>query len=516
MNLGLRAATNVGSSWLKLAVQMAVGLVLSPFILHKLGDTAFGIWLLILSLAAYCGLLDFGIRASIGRYVARFAATGDADGLRRFVNTCLAACTALGLVVFVLTGLGFHNLGHLFKIPADFLPTARILFLVIGADAALAFPLSVFGCVLEGYQDFWWLNLTQIAASLLRGILILAALGFGGGLLMIAFVTLSVNLARHLATVILVLRSTPMRFGIRYLNRAMLNQLVSYSAVALTIFIAESLRFQSDNIVIGAFLSSAAVTYFAIGAKLVEYPASIVVSLSQIFTPMASQVDSTGDRGALRAIFVAGSRACALVIFPICAFLMIFGKSIIDLWMGTRYEASYSILLVLMLPKTLLLAQSSSVRILLGMGRQRTLALVFLADGIANLILSIVLLRDWGIFGVALGTAIPLTCTSVLFLPRHLCRMLGIRVRDFLRQAYLLPIGLTIPTAALLLFLRQESQPSSLLGLLLQSAPAALFYGLGLIYFGFARSGSAARLHQAFGKWRLGLHGLLKFDRSVE
>jgi O-antigen/teichoic acid export membrane protein len=516
MNVGLRAATNVGSSWLNLAVQMAVGLVLSPFILHKVGDTAFGTWLLILSLTAYYGLLDFGIRASISRYVARFAATSDVEGLRRFVNTCLAACTALGLVVLLLTGLGFHNLGHLFKIPADFLPTARILFVVIGADAALAFPLSVFGCVLEGYQDFWWLNLTQIAASLLRGILILAALGFGGGLLMIAFVTLSINLARHLATVILVLRSTPMRFGIRYLNRAMLNQLVSYSAVALTIFIAESLRFQSDNIVIGAFLSSAAVTYFAIGAKLVEYPASIVVSLSQIFTPMASHVDSTGDRAALRAIFVAGSRACALVIFPICAFLMIFGKSIIELWMGTRYEASYSILLVLILPKTLLLAQSSSVKILLGLGRQRTLALVFLADGLANLLLSIVLLRHLGIIGVAIGTAVPLTCTSVLFLPRHLCRMLGIRVRDFLRQAYLLPIGLTIPTAGVLLFVRQQLRPSSFAELLLQAAPAGLLYGLGLICFGFTKSGGGARFHWDFAEWRLDLTKLLKVDEPVE
>jgi len=506
----------VGSSWLKLAVQVIVGFVLAPFILHRLGDTAFGIWLLILSVTAYYGLLDFGIRASIARYVARFEATGNPEALRRFVNTCLAACMALGLLVLGLTGVGFYLLGDLFKIPADFLPTARIVFMVIGADAALGFPLSVFGCVLEGYQNFWWLNLAHISASLLRGIMIWLALSQGSGLLMIAFISLIVNLMRHVATAVLVIRTTPLRFGTEYLDRTMLHQIVSYSVVAFTIFVAESLRFQSDNIVIGAFLSSAAITYFAIGAKLVEYPTSIVVSLSQIFTPMASHFESAGDRTALCNIFVAGSRACGLVIFPICAVLMILGKPIIDLWVGARYQASYSILLVLLVPKTLLLAQSSSVRILLGLGRQRTLALVFLVDGVANLVLSIVLLRHWGILGVALGTAIPLTCTSVLFLPRHLCRMLNIGVRDFLRQAYLLPIGLTIPTAGLLLLLRQWFQPSGLAGLLLQAAPAGVVYALGLICFGFTKSSSGTRFHLDFGQWRKGLPNLLSFDQPLE
>lgn len=67
MKREFRTAANVGSSWLKLAVQAVVGIVLAPLILHKLGDTAFGIWLLIFSVGGYFGVLDFSIRASIGR-----------------------------------------------------------------------------------------------------------------------------------------------------------------------------------------------------------------------------------------------------------------------------------------------------------------------------------------------------------------------------------------------------------------------------------------------------------------
>src|SRR5882762_7953282 len=68
MDFKVRALKNVASSWAGLAVNVAVGFFLSPFILHHLGDEAFGLWVLIFSLTGYYGLFDFGIRSSLIRY----------------------------------------------------------------------------------------------------------------------------------------------------------------------------------------------------------------------------------------------------------------------------------------------------------------------------------------------------------------------------------------------------------------------------------------------------------------
>jgi O-antigen/teichoic acid export membrane protein len=483
MSPGSRLATNVASSWMKLAVQLAVGVVVSPFMVHRLGDAAFGVWVLIFSITSYFSVLDFGVRASIGRFVARYAARGDLDGLRRFVNTSLAACAVMGVAVLLLTLAGTGCLGVLFKIPAGSLGAARVLFLLIGADVALAFGLSIFGCVLEGYQNFWPLNAVQIVAVLARGVLTLAVLAMGGGLVSIAIIVLGTNLARHLVCAVIVLRTTPLRLGARYLDRSVLGQLFGYSATAFMIFIAESLRFQADALVIGAFVSAAAITTFAIGSKLVEYASSIVVSMSQVFTPMASHHDAAGDRESVRRVFLASNRACALVIFPLCAALILLGKPLIEAWMGAKYLVSYPILVLLIVPRTLLLAQSGSIRILLGLGRQRTFALATMLDGIANLLLSIVLVRRWGIIGVAWGTAVPLACTSVLFLPGHVCRMLRVPVREFLRQAYLVPLALTVLMTFTLWTLRSYLAMPGYGGLLLQGGVAALVYFAGLAWW---------------------------------
>src|SRR5712692_6089543 len=78
---------NVGSSWFSLGINILVGIFLSPFILHRLGDAAFGIWVLIFSLTGYYGIFDFGIRSSIVRYVSKYTATHDIDEVSRLICT---------------------------------------------------------------------------------------------------------------------------------------------------------------------------------------------------------------------------------------------------------------------------------------------------------------------------------------------------------------------------------------------------------------------------------------------
>lgn len=479
---------NVSSSWLGLGVNIAVGIFISPFILHKLGDDAFGLWVLIFSLTGYYGLFDFGIRSSIVRYVARFRATRDEQDLNQLINTSLFSYSCVGLGLLILTVVGSWYIDSIFHIPPSFVITARLLFLMVGASLALGFPVGVFGGILEGVQKFYWLNLTNIAATLLRALLIVIFLNLGYGLLTVAFISVILPLIAAVVRAGIVFRIMPLRFGWSFVSKASLRQVVNYGSVTFMIMLAGKLRFKTDALVIGTFLTAAAITYFSIGARLVDYVTELVDSLAQIFTPMSSHFDATGDMDRLRAIFIGGNRACALVIFPLCAGFVILGKSIIEIWVGTKYiAASYPVLLILLIPSTLRCAQSSSSRILFGMARHRWLAVVTLIEGLANLLLSVLLVRPFGIIGDALGTAIPLTFTCLFFLPQHLCHLLGVRIMTFLRQAYLWPLILCLPLVSVLLLMQHWFVPHTLLQLLVQVLIAGVVYGAGAYWLLFVR-----------------------------
>jgi len=483
MSLLTRSLKNVTSSWAGLGLNIAVGFFLSPFILHHLGDDAFGLWVLIFSLTGYYGIFDFGIRSSLIRYVSKFQATGDKDQLARLINTSLFSYSCLGAILLVPTALGTLYVDRLFHIPPTFLRDARILFLIVGSSLALGFPLGISGGILEGLQRFYLLNWTNMVSLVVRATLIVLALRHGYGLLTVALITVSLPLIVAAIRAGIAQRILAIPYGWKYVDRESLRQVANYGSVTFMIIVAARLRFKTDAVIIGSFLSAAAITHFSIGARLVDYAGEVVSSLAQIFTPMSSQFHAVGDYDRLRKIFIAGNRACAFVMFPICVTLIVMGKSVIEAWMGPRYVSSYIILLILLIPSTLYTAQTTSNRILFGMSQHRPLAIIVLIEGVANVILSIALVRPLGIVGDAIGTAIPLLCTAIFFLPRHMCRRLEVPVWKFIPEAYFYPALFCIPMALVLALMQRSFYAHRYPQLVLNLLAGWVIYGIGVLWF---------------------------------
>ena len=474
---------NVGSSWFALGVNILVGIFISPYLVHHLGDDAFGLWFLVFSITGYYGLFDLGIRSSIVRYVATYSATQNQEELNRLLSTALFTYSGIGALAILITLAGSFYVDSIFRISPQFLHTARWLFLIVGSAVSLGFPMGVFGGVLEGLQRFYLLNFTSIGATVLRAVSIVIAVRHGYGLLAVALITVSMPLLSGLVNATVVLSILPLRLHLNNVSRDSLRRIATYSSSTFIIIVAARLRFKTDAMVIGTFLSSAAITYFVIGSRLVDYAGEVVSGLAQVFVPMASKSDATGDLAGLRKIFVTGNRASALIIFPMAVILIILGKSVIQVWVGARYIAtSYPVLLVLLIPTTLMLAQSASGRVLFGMARHKNLAIITLLEGSANLLLSIFLVTRFGILGDAVGTAIPLLCTTLFFLPRHLCRILNLRIAVYVREAFLLPLLLCLPLTAVLLLMRHWFFARNYFQLAIQLAAGSTVYGAGLLW----------------------------------
>ncbi|MGE5055479.1 MAG: lipopolysaccharide biosynthesis protein [Acidobacteriota bacterium] len=504
MSLTRRALKNVISSWGGLAINIAVGFFLSPFILHHLGDEAFGLWVLIFSLTGYYGIFDFGIRSSLVRYVSKFEATGDKDQLSRLINTSLFTYTCLGVFLMCLTIVGSFYVDRLFHIAPAFLRDARILFLMVGTSLSVGFPLGISGGILEGLQKFYLMNWTNIVSTLVRAVLIVYVLRHGFGLLAVALITVSLPLITALLRGVIAHNLLAISYGWKYVDRASLREVANYGGVTFIIIVAGRLRFKSDAVIIGTFLSATAITFFSIGARLVDYAGEVVSSMAQIFTPMSSHLHATGDYNQIRRIFISGNRACALVMFPMTVALIVMGKSVIEAWVGARYTSSYTVLLALLIPSTLYQMQSTSNRILFGMSKHKALAYVVLMEGIANVILSIALVRPLGILGDAIGTAIPMLCTALVFLPRHMCRLLGVPVRKFLVEAYLYPTILSIPMILVLALMQRYFYAHRYPQLLMNLIAGLAAYGAGVLWFVLSRNllgaGIKIAIYRYFGR----------------
>lgn len=65
---------NALSNYANLIVAVGIAFVMSPFLVHRLGDFFYGIWVLAMSITGYFSLLDLGMNRAIVRYVSMYEA----------------------------------------------------------------------------------------------------------------------------------------------------------------------------------------------------------------------------------------------------------------------------------------------------------------------------------------------------------------------------------------------------------------------------------------------------------
>ncbi len=442
-----RIGRNVFSNWTGYVVYVVVSFFLSPFMVHHLGNTGYGIWVLVGSLTGYLGILDLGLRPAIVKYVSRYKALGDDAMVSRVVNTVLVIFTSIaGLVIIGSLILSYFSTAA-FKVPSEYNSQLRVIIIIIGVNVAASFPFGVFSAMLNALQRFDINNIIQISVFLIRTVFLVLFLELGGGLVTLGVIILAGGLTEFILKARYCLKINPTLTIDRHLaSRETFKMIAGFSVYTFIMSVAVRISFQTDSIVIGAMISAEAITFFSIGAGMIEYLSTLVSYMSVTITPLASSLDATGDEDRMRKLLIIGTRYCLLVILPIgCAYLLL-GETFITLWMGPQYgPSSATVLTILMWAYFGHLSQFVAGSIFNGLGKVKNLAFLNIGTALVNIILSVILAKPFGIYGVALGTAIPLTITGTIIHPIYICRTMKLSLLEYFRKSYLTPLMAVLP-----------------------------------------------------------------------
>src|ERR1017187_5631042 len=104
-------------SWLGVMFSLVAGLLLSPYVIHHLGDERYGIWALVFSLVDYYSRVDFGFRSAVVKYVAHFRATGEMDRLETLISTGLVYFSIAAIAVAAASLVIAQNVTRWFNVP---------------------------------------------------------------------------------------------------------------------------------------------------------------------------------------------------------------------------------------------------------------------------------------------------------------------------------------------------------------------------------------------------------------
>jgi len=429
------------ANWTAFAVNAVVSFMLSPFIVHRLGNSAYGTWVLLGSLVGYLGLLDFGVRGAVTRFVANESAAGDHRAASATVVAALRLFATLAVVTMLIATVLAATVDDLFRIPPDLLKQARIVVLLGGAAITSALIGGVFGGIVAGLHRFDLDGAVEIAITLLRAAAVVVALQAGYGLVSLAVIQLALSLLRGALAFVLTRRLYPeLAFRNVGPTTQATKQLLSFSLFSSLIQLSGVIIYYTDSIVIAAFLPVAVVTYYAISASLTDYARQVVAAISRVVTPRTSAALATGGIDAVRAVVLSVGPASTFVCVPMALTFLLRGQRFMDLWMGPAYgPPTDAVLFVLSFPLCLAGGRLVAAATVMGINRHRGLSIAVALEAFANLGLSVLLIKPFGIVGVALGTAIPAMIVNLVFMPRYVERLLGIPSLEFVTRVWLWP-----------------------------------------------------------------------------
>jgi O-antigen/teichoic acid export membrane protein len=445
----VRAIKNVLANWAAFVAGTAITFVLSPFIVHHLGDTRFGLWGLIGSVVGYLGLLDLGIRVAVTRFVAFHEAKGDRAALLRLVSTAMGLFTA-GAVVAVLFGIVLSLvLPGAMHIPAQYTREAALAFAIGGVTVGVALIGGVYGGVIAGLQRLTLLNAIDLGGEVLRALSVFVVLKSGGTLVDLALIQLGVITLRTLLYRMASGRLQPWLTVSRgAFNRDTLREIFRFSTFTMMLHVSAILIFSSDAVVIASIMPVAYVTFFVIAGNLTQAVFRVLGGVSQALYPLVSARQAVHGTLATAGILKTSMRLGALAILPIVLTLLVRGPTFIGLWMGPAYvEMSGHILRVLCLGLCFFTSYHVLTQTIIGLNMHKGMVPAYVGEAIANVGLSILLGLTWGVIGVAWGTTIPRLVLSLFLGPWCARRWLDVPVHDFAMHAWVRPLAAMIPFA---------------------------------------------------------------------
>jgi O-antigen/teichoic acid export membrane protein len=446
-----RLGRNIVCNCAGMVVEASAGFLVAPFLIRYLGDTTYGLWIVIGSLTSYFGLLDLGLRGSVGRFIALYQARGDQEGVNRALNSALAVLAGTGTVATLGVLALWPVFFRLFEVPPELAGAVRLALLLVGVNLGLSFLTNAFDATLWGFQRFDLLNLVDVPATLARVGLTIALVLCGGGLASLAVVTLAVTVCAGLAKAGLSFReSRGLRIGPRWVTRAGVREIFGYSVWSFLGSITRLARAQLMPVLIGSLLGVGLVTPYAIAARLVAAAALVLQASTGVLTPLATTLHARDDRGRQRGLFVLGGRCCfALSLFLLTALLLL-GAPFIELWVGRHLLAAVPLLTVLALGELLPNSQSVTNGMIFAAARHHTLAYLNVAETVAVAALAVAFLQPFGLVGACCAVAVPGALCRGAGQVVLGCRLVGLPVSRYLLQTFLPALACALlPAAAL-------------------------------------------------------------------
>lgn len=390
-------------SYIAIVINIAISFIYTPWMIHTIGKSDYGLYSLVTAFVSYF-LLDFGLNSSITRFVAKYRAIGDEDGVSAIIGLTARVFLIIDAVIFVALFLMFFFIEKIFTgLNPSEIETLRGLYIIAGFFSVFSFALKPIDGIMMAYEYFVPNKVLDMIHRVGSVILVVVLLLLGGDVYSLVLVHCGTAFLASLAKCILFRRKSRIRIKWSYSDKGMLKALLSFSVWIFLIGLAQRLRLSFVPTVLGIKSNSSEIAVFSLGMMIEGLVWTISNALNGLFLPKVTRlVAKSNEPKSVSELMIRVGRIQYFIVLLIFTGFCLFGDVFIKCWVGEDFSDAYYVIIFLILPSLITNTQSIANDVIYAENKVRYTAPIIISTSLVGLVLSFFFAPKYGAIGCAI------------------------------------------------------------------------------------------------------------------
>ncbi|SNV54547.1 Polysaccharide biosynthesis protein [Veillonella rodentium] len=420
-------------SYLFLLSNTVINLAYVPILIHYIGIDQFGLYKLLGSFIAYFGVLDFGLSATIVRFLVKYKVNGEVENINKLLSVAGLLYTGIGVIIASIGVYFYFLFPTLFpKLSTDLLNSGQIILLFLLFNILVLFSTKIFDAIIISDERFIFLKTCGIVQILIQPVFIVVAIIYYPYALTVVIVQTLTNVALVIAKYMYVKWYMGFTYSFTGWDSKVVKNISNLSLSFFVVSVVDQIFWQSNQLIIGAKLGSFYVAAYAIASQIYINYMNISLAISGVLLPkVTAMIATNASDNEITDVFIRVGRLQFYILSLILSGFIIFGHEFLYFWVGAKFDLVFEVVLIIISAFTIDLIQNLGLTIMQARNVYYIRAIVYTIVGVLNIALSYYWIPVYGIIGGAYSTALCMLIGNGFVMNYYYYRYMNINIVKF-------------------------------------------------------------------------------------
>ncbi len=415
-------------------ISAIVSITYIPILLSNIGKGEYGLYQLIGSIIAYFSSMYTSLNASVMKYYTEYLIKNDEVKMENTLAISRRIFIIMSIIVVIISlPITFLFKSNFFKSLSEHeLNEALFMFRIMIINIIVYLNGSVYSASILANEKFVFRKLLDLIITILQPISVLLMIKKYPYASTIVVIQLIMNIFLVIVCLYYSKRELNVKIKYHFKDDNLIRGIFGLSASVLLISIADQIFWKTDQIILGWLYGTETVAVYSIGSQFNSIFISTGVVITGVIVPMITRLNETPDKERkLSEIFTRIGRYQAYLVLLMLTGVILFGKEFIFIIAGKDFAGAYYVALLLMIPYSIDLIQSSGNVILLVKNKNWYKARILFISAILNVFLTFFFSKKYGMYGAALATTVSIIMASWIFMNRVYLKVIRLDIKMF-------------------------------------------------------------------------------------